>query len=69
MVEVGVVHLYMKSAQNTLSTKGNPKWHPKFVAPLVRGRSDPSVDDGPGRWERLLPMDTKRHKGKAISYE
>jgi hypothetical protein len=30
--------------------------------------SDPSVGEGPGRWERLPPAGTRSHKGKAMSY-
>jgi hypothetical protein len=32
------------------------------------GPSDPSVGEGPGRKERLPPMETKSHEGKAMSY-
>ena len=32
-----VAHLFMRSAQNTMGTKGTLEWHPSFVAPLVRG--------------------------------
>ena len=32
------------------------------------GPSDPSVGGGPGRLERLPPMETRKHKGKAMSY-
>ena len=34
----------------------------------LKGPSDPSVGDGTGRWERLLPTETRRHEGKAMSY-
>ena len=44
-----VAHLSMRSAQNTMSTRGTPEWHPGLVAPFVRGPSDPSVGEGPGR--------------------
>ena len=32
------------------------------------GPNDPSVGEGPERWERLPPMETRKHKDKAISY-
>ena len=32
------------------------------------GPSDPSVGEGPGRWERLPPTETKSYEGKAMSY-
>ena len=32
-----VAHGSVKSAQNTMDTRGTPEWHPRFVAPLVRG--------------------------------
>ena len=54
----------MKSAQNTMGIMGTPEWHPKLV-----GSSDSSVGEGPGRWERLPPTETKSHNGKAMSYE
>ena len=32
------------------------------------GPSDPSVGQGPGRWERLPPTGTRSREGKAVSY-
>lgn len=30
--------------------------------------SDPSVDEAPGRWKRLLSMEKTCHEGKPMSY-
>jgi hypothetical protein len=32
------------------------------------GPSDPSVDEGPGRWEHLPSTEIRSHEGKAMSY-
>ena len=32
------------------------------------GPNDPSVGEGLGHWERLLPTETRRHEDKAMSY-
>ena len=35
---------------------------------MVRGSSDPTVDEGPQRWEDLPPTRTRSHDGKGMSY-
>ena len=63
-----VAHLSMRSAQNTMA-QGGPRsdtrvsWRHWWKDP-----SDPSVGEGLERWERLPPMETRIHKGKAMSY-
>jgi hypothetical protein len=37
-------------------------------APLHKGTSDPSVGEGPERWEHLPPTKTRSHEGKPMSY-
>ena len=32
------------------------------------GPSDPSMGEGPERWERLPPTKTRKHKDKTINY-
>ena len=59
-----VMHLFMRSARNTMGTRGTLEWHLRLVAP-----TDLGVGEDPGRWERLPPTETKRHEGKAISYK
>ena len=39
-----------------------------FSRRLWEGPSDPSVGEGPKRWEHLPPTETKSHKDKALSY-
>ena len=47
--------------------KWDPEVTPGTCGAIGEGPSDPSVGEGPGRWKHLLPMETKSHKGKAIS--
>ena len=63
-----VAHLFMRSAK-TPWAQGGPRGDTRDLWRCWwEGPSDPSVDEGPGRWERLLPMETRMHKGKAMSY-
>jgi hypothetical protein len=48
-----VMHLFIRSTRNTMDTRGTPECH---TSDLWRrwweGPSDPSVGEGPGRWNR-----------------
>jgi hypothetical protein len=52
--------------------KGSPKHHGHKGDPGVTsgicGLSDPSVGEGPGRWEHFPLTETRSHKGKAMNY-
>ena len=50
-----VVHLFIRRAQNTMGTRGTPKWHPGLVAPLVIGPKVILV------WVRTLDVGNASH--------
>ena len=63
-----LMNLPMRNAQNFMGTSGAPEWHPRLERRWWEGPNDPSVDEGPWRYERLLSIKTNIHKGKAMSY-
>ena len=60
--KMNVTHLSIRSVQNTIDTRETLEWRCWREDP-----SDPSVSEGPSRWGRLPPTETKKHKGKAMS--
>ena len=50
-------------AQGGSQSNTRDLWHRWWEGP-----NDPSVGEGPGRWEGLPPMETRSHEGEAISY-
>ena len=52
------------------SHKGYPGVTPKTCGAIgTEGPNDPSVGEGPKRWERLPPTEIRSHEGKAICCE
>ena len=66
--KMNVAHL-SKGISETPWAQGGPKsdtrdlWHRWWEGP-----SEPSVGEGPDRWERLPPTETRSHEGKVMSY-
>jgi hypothetical protein len=69
---------FLKPWLSRTSPKGMPEtpwaqWRPRSDTRYLwrwwwEGPSDPSVGEGPRRWERLPPTGNRSHEGRAMSY-
>ena len=59
----------MRSAHNTMGTRGPRSDTRDLWRHWWEGPSDPSVGEAPKRWEYLPPMEIMSHMGKAVIYE
>ena len=62
-------HMSLWGIPETPRAQGRPRSNTRDLWRCCwEGPSVPSMREGPGRWECLLPTETRKHEGKAISY-